>query len=96
MAQERPNILFIMTDEQRYDSLGCYGNPVLRTPHIDSLAREGVRFERCYVQNPMCMPARMAIMTGRYCSEHYDSDHRPPPGVTVDAEYAAPEPARAT
>ncbi|MBN1399674.1 MAG: sulfatase-like hydrolase/transferase, partial [Anaerolineae bacterium] len=70
MAQGRPNILFIMTDEQRYDSLGCYGNPVLRTPSIDSLARDGVRFERCYAQNPMCMPARMAIMTGRYCSEH--------------------------
>ena len=70
MAVSRPNILFIMTDEQRYDCLGCYGNPVLRTPHIDSLATEGVRFDRCYVQNPMCMPARMSIMTGRYASEH--------------------------
>jgi arylsulfatase len=67
---DRPNILFIMTDEQRGDCLGCYGNPVLRTPHIDSIAENGVRFERGYVQNPMCMPARMAIMTGRYCSEH--------------------------
>ena len=67
---KRPNILFIMTDEQRGDCLGCYGNPVLRTPHIDSIAARGVRFDRGYVQNPMCMPARMAIMTGRYCSEH--------------------------
>ena len=66
---DRPNILFIMTDEQRGDCLGCYGNPVLRTPHIDSIAQGGVRFNRGYVQNPMCMPARMAIMTGRYCSE---------------------------
>ncbi|MBC7237106.1 MAG: sulfatase-like hydrolase/transferase [Chloroflexi bacterium] len=65
-----PNILLIMTDEQRGDCLGCYGNPVLRTPHIDSIAERGVRFERGYVQNPMCMPARMSIMTGRYCSEH--------------------------
>ena len=70
MAQTRPNILFISTDEHRYDCLGCYGNPVIRTPHIDSIAEGGVRFERGYVQNPMCMPSRMSIMTGRYCSEH--------------------------
>ena len=70
MATQRPNILFFMTDEQRGDCLGCYGNPVLRTPHMDSIAERGVRFDRGYVQNPMCMPARMAIMTGRYCSEH--------------------------
>lgn len=70
MTDSRPNILFIMTDEQRYDCVGCYGNPVLRTPHIDSIAARGVRFDRGYVQNPMCMPSRMAIMTGRYCSGH--------------------------
>ena len=70
MTQDRPNILFITTDEHRYDCLGCYGNPVIRTPHIDSIAADGVRFERGYVQNPMCMPSRMSIMTGRYCSEH--------------------------
>ena len=65
----RPNILFITTDEHRFDCVGCYGNPVIRTPNIDRIAAEGVRFERGYVQNPMCMPSRMAIMTGRYCSE---------------------------
>ena len=70
MTRQRPNILLITTDEHRYDCLGCYGNPVIRTPHIDSIAQEGVRFERGYVQNPMCMPSRMSIMTGRYCSEH--------------------------
>jgi arylsulfatase len=67
---ERPNILFITTDEQRFDCLGCSGNPIIRTPNLDSLAETGVRFDRGYVQNPMCMPSRMAIMTGRYCSEH--------------------------
>ena len=67
---DRPNILFITTDEQRGDCLGCYGNPLLRTPHIDSIAEGGVRFDRGYVQNPMCMPSRMSVMTGRYCSEH--------------------------
>ena len=70
MANNRPNILLISTDEQRFDCLGCYGNPVIRTPHIDSIAEGGVRFEYGYVQNPMCMPSRMSIMTGRYCSEH--------------------------
>lgn len=70
MDQNKPNILFITTDEHRFDCLGCYGNPAIRTPHIDSLAAQGVRFERGYVQNPMCMPSRMAIMTGRYCSEN--------------------------
>ena len=70
MAQKRPNILFITTDEHRFDGLGCYGNSVIHTPHIDSIAAQGVRFERGYVQNPMCMPSRMAMMTGRYCSEH--------------------------
>jgi arylsulfatase A-like enzyme len=70
MVQTRPNILLISTDEHRFDCLGCYGNPVIRTPHIDAIAQGGVRFERGYVQNPMCMPSRMSIMTGRYPSEH--------------------------
>jgi arylsulfatase A-like enzyme len=71
MRQEtHPNILFITTDEHRFDCLGCSGNPVIQTPNLDSLAEAGVRFDRGYVQNPMCMPSRMAIMTGRYCSEH--------------------------
>ncbi|MEZ4639078.1 MAG: sulfatase-like hydrolase/transferase [Caldilineaceae bacterium] len=58
MAQQRPNILFICTDQQRYDSLGCYGNEYVQTPTIDRLAAEGVLFERCYVQNPVCGPSR--------------------------------------
>jgi arylsulfatase len=70
MIQNRPNILLITTDEHRYDCLSCSGNPVIRTPHIDSIAQGGVRFDRPYVQNPMCMPSRMSIMTGRYPSEH--------------------------
>jgi len=70
MPDKRPNILFIMTDEQRGDCLGCHGNPVVRTPHIDAIAKRGVVFGRGYCQNPMCMPSRMSIMTGRYCSEH--------------------------
>jgi len=61
----RPNILVFMTDQQRADHLGCYGNPLLRTPHIDALARQGTRFDRFYVNAPVCMPNRAALITGR-------------------------------
>ena len=64
----RPNILLLYTDQQRRDSLGCYGNPLARTPHLDGLAVEGVRFEHFYVQNPVCSPSRMSLLTGQYCS----------------------------
>ncbi len=66
----RPNVLLIITDQQRADHLGCYGNPVLRTPNIDTLAAQGRRFSRCYVANPICMPNRASLMTGRMPSLH--------------------------
>ena len=62
---QQPNFLVFITDQQRADHLGCYGNSVIRTPHIDSLATRGTLFERCYVASPSCMPNRSAIMTGR-------------------------------
>ena len=61
-----PNILWICTDSQRWDTLGCYGNPWVRTPHLDQLAREGVLFEHAYAQNPLCTPSRGCFLTGRY------------------------------
>lgn len=67
---ELPNIVLVMTDQQRADYLGCYGHPVLKTPHIDSLASAGTRFERCYVASPVCMPNRASLMTGRMPSAH--------------------------
>ncbi|MDP9372441.1 MAG: sulfatase-like hydrolase/transferase [Chloroflexota bacterium] len=71
MATEtRPNILFICTDQQRYDALGCYGNEHISTPAIDGLAEEGVLFEQCYVQNPVCAPSRASLLTGRYPHAH--------------------------
>ncbi|MEO7242506.1 MAG: sulfatase-like hydrolase/transferase, partial [Variovorax sp.] len=66
----QPNFLFIITDQQRADHLGCYGNTVVRTPHIDALARRGFRSERFYVANPVCSPNRASIMTGRMPSLH--------------------------
>lgn len=62
----RPNILWICTDQQRGDTLGCYGNPYVRTPNIDRLAAEGVRFRRAYVQSPVCAPSRASFLSGRY------------------------------
>jgi len=67
---KRPNFLFIITDQQRADHLGCYGHPILATPHMDSIAAAGMRFDRCYVSTPICMPNRATLMTGRMPSVH--------------------------
>ena len=64
------NILFIMCDQLRWDYLSCYGHPHLQTPHIDKLAERGVRFDRAYVQSPICCPSRASFNTGRYMSSH--------------------------
>ncbi len=64
------NILMILTDQQRKDSLGCYGNPVCQTPNLDRLANEGIRFERHYAANPICMPSRLSIFTGQRPASH--------------------------
>ena len=63
-AHMKPNILVIITDQQRQDHLGCYGNPVVRTPQLDQLAEQGIRFDRHYVNNPLCMPGRATLFTG--------------------------------
>ncbi len=60
-----PNVVFILTDDQGYGDLGCTGNPVLKTPRIDSLCRDGARFARFHV-SPVCTPTRACLMTGRY------------------------------
>ena len=67
---DRPNILLIMTDQQRYDSLSCYGSQAVQTPNIDRLAAEGVLFEHCYVNNPICTPSRASMFTGRPLPGH--------------------------
>src|ERR1700741_2269704 len=58
-------ILFITTDQQRYDALGCNGGTIARTPVVDALAAGGVRYERAYNQNTVCMPARSTIRPGQ-------------------------------
>lgn len=64
------NILFIMFDQLRFDYLSCYGHPHLHTPHMDRLAERGVRFDRAYIQSPLCGPSRMSTYTGRYVHSH--------------------------
>jgi len=61
---ERLSFLCIVTDQMRGDHMGCAGNPVIRTPHLDRLAAGGVRFTRAYVNNPLCMPSRATLFTG--------------------------------
>lgn len=63
---ERPNLLFILTDDQRADSLGCYGNKEIQTPHLDRLAREGVLFENASVTSAICTPSRACYFLGQY------------------------------
>lgn len=65
-ADDRPNIVFILADDLGYGDLGCYGHPVAKTPNIDQLAREGVRFTQHYSNGPECSPTRTALLTGRY------------------------------
>src|SRR5215831_10203127 len=66
----RPNFLLFITDQQRADHIGCYGNPVVQTPNINRLAENGARFDRFYVATPICMPNRATLMTGRMPSLH--------------------------
>src|SRR4051794_5039142 len=61
----RPNIIFVLTDDQGYGDLSCHGNPVLRTPNLDRLHDEGVRFSDFHV-SPTCSPTRAALLTGRH------------------------------
>ena len=68
--RNHPNLLFICTDQQRADHAGFMGNPVVATPHLDGLAATGMVFENAWVANPVCMPNRSTMMTGRLPSAH--------------------------
>lgn len=67
---KRPNFLLFITDQQRADHIGAYGNPVVKTPALDALAARAWRAERCYVASPICMPNRASLLTGRLPSVH--------------------------
>jgi arylsulfatase A-like enzyme len=63
---EKPNIIFILTDDLGYHDLGCYGQEKIKTPHIDRMASEGIRFTQCYTGSTICAPSRNVLMTGQH------------------------------
>ena len=67
---DRPNILFIMTDQQRWDCIGANGNRLIKTPHLDRFASESANFTHFFVQAPVCVPSRVSFFTGRYPHSH--------------------------
>lgn len=68
MSQNAPNILLIMSDEHDAAVTGCYGDPVVRTPHLDALADSGVTFDACYCNSPLCVPSRLSYTACQYIS----------------------------
>lgn len=70
VAADRPNIILLLTDDQRWDTLGCYGNTIIHTPNIDALARRGITFDRAFVTSAICAPNRACILTGQYAARH--------------------------
>ncbi len=73
VAAERPNILWLVSEDNT-TLLGCYGDPLARTPTLDKLAREGVLFERCFAQ-PVCAPSRFTLITGTYAVSSGPANH---------------------
>lgn len=78
MIKPIKNILFVMADQLRWDYLSCYGHPHLKTPNIDKIASKGVRFDRAYVQSPVCGPSRASFYTGRTVFSHGSTWNRVP------------------
>jgi arylsulfatase A-like enzyme len=93
----KPNLLFIFTDQQRADTLGCYGNTLVQTPNLDRLAAGGVLFENVYVTQPVCTPSRSSIMTGLYPHTTGCLDNNVPlqPETQTLAEMVSPDYVRA-
>ncbi len=83
-----PNIWWIVTDQQRFDSLGCYGSTAVLTPNLDRLAAGGMRFGKCYCTNPICTPSRASMLTGHHVVRHgvHDLD-----GTLADEPVLLPE-----
>lgn len=69
-TKSQPNILMLCTDQQRFDTLKCWGAAHAHTPNLDRLAEQGTLFEQCYVQNPICSPSRASLFTGMYARNH--------------------------
>ncbi len=83
---ERPNIVFIMADDQRHDLLGCAGHPILQTPHVDALAARGVRFTNMFVTTSICAASRASILTGLHERTHQFTFGTPPLKSTLSQQ----------
>lgn len=82
-AAERPNVILIYTDDHDLDEIGCYGGKVL-SPHMDSLARDGMKFTRYFLASPVCSPSRFNALSGRYASRSLRLQQSFPPGKPVN------------
>src|SRR5262245_30566085 len=72
----RPNIVFILADDLGRGDLGCYGQARIRTPNLDRMAAEGMRFTRFYAGSPVCAPSRCTLMTGKHTGHAFIRDNR--------------------
>jgi len=81
----RPNIIFIMADDLGYGDLGCYGQKLIKTPNIDSLAKQGTRFTHCYAGSTVCAPSRSVLMTGQHTGHTRVRDNSPKVGGVLEA-----------
>ncbi|MDX1357873.1 MAG: sulfatase-like hydrolase/transferase, partial [Clostridia bacterium] len=70
MGKRKPNVLFIMADQLRFDCIGFNGNGIIRTPNLDRLAGQGANLQSLFIQAPVCVPSRQTFFTGRYPRYH--------------------------
>jgi arylsulfatase A-like enzyme len=77
-TKKRPNIVFLLTDDQRWDTMGCAGNPIIRTPNMDAMAIDGVRFTNAFVTTSICASSRASIFSGQWVSRHGIKDFATP------------------
>lgn len=73
-SDSRPNIIFILTDDQRWDAFGAAGNKIIQTPHIDAITQKGIQFRNAYVTTAICCVSRASILSGQYMSRHKIDD----------------------
>ncbi len=89
MSKPRPNIVLLMVDQLAASALAAYGHPLVKTPHIDSIVKRGAVFENLYSNFPLCAPARLALMTGKLCSniQAWDNAAQIPADIPTFAHY---------
>ena len=88
-ANDRPNIIYVLADDLGYGDLSCYGQSTLKTPNLDQMAAEGMRFTRHYAGSTVCAPSRCVLMTGKHIG--HASVRGNQGGLILDAEVTIPE-----